>query len=202
MKKLGFVLFILAMTLALAGSALAQIPIQGDQSLYFVTYFANNISTAPDGTVRVINDGLNSANIWADFFVFDDSEELTQCCSCVVTPDGLLSESVRNQLTKYPLTSIVPTRGVIKVIASAIEFDKNTNFAGEAPIAGLHGWATHNQSTANKYPTGGSPYYVTETELADASLAAPEQALLEELCKFDNLLSGKPCTCTLEDNDF
>jgi hypothetical protein len=76
-----------------------------------------------------------------------DSEELTECCSCLVTPDGLLSKSVNNNLTANPITGIKLSRGVIKVIASATESDVTTNFAVNTPTLGLHGWMTHIQGT-------------------------------------------------------
>jgi hypothetical protein len=202
--KIGTLLFsVLAITLMLglaSGNAVAQNV--GDNSVYFVTYYANNVAAAPDATVRFINDGDTGANLWASLYVFDDSEELTQCCSCEVTPDGLLSESVKNQLTKYPIRGIVPPRGVIKVISSSTESDVNTNFAPNTPTAGLRGWATHIQSVANRYPYGPAAYSQTETTFADSNLGAGEKSLLEQLCYFDNLLSGAPCTCTLKDFNF
>ena len=180
------------------------------QNVYFTTFFSNNVSSAPDATLRLINDGETGGNLWASIYVFDDSEELTECCSCLVTPDGLLSESVRTQLTANPLTGTIPTRGVIKVISSSTESDVFTNFAPNVPTPGLRGWATHIQSVSNKNPSGPSPYSQTETELADSNLrstdsrtiSSSEQSLLEALCFFDHRLSGKPCSCTPEDFDF
>ena len=200
MKRVGFLLFLVLMLGIASGTALAQNV--GDNSVYFVTYFANNVAAAPDATLRIINDGDTGGNLWASIYVFDDSEELTECCSCKVTPDGLLSESVRKNLTANPLTSLKPTRGVIKVISSSTESDVNTGFAANTPTPGLRGWATHIQSVANATPFGPAPYSQTEDELADSNLAPAEQAFLEMLCKFDSLLSGKPCTCTPEDKDF
>ena len=57
MKKLGLLLLpILAITLMLGSNAFAQNV--GDNSVYFVTYYSNaNTSGAPDGTLRIINDG-------------------------------------------------------------------------------------------------------------------------------------------------
>jgi hypothetical protein len=196
MKKLGFSLLLLAIALMLGGTALAQ----GDNSVYFVTYYSNAngaaaAATAPDATVRIINDGSTGANLWASIYVFDDSEELTECCSCVVTPDGLLSESVNKNLTAAPLTGRTSTRGVIKVISSSTESDVNTNFAANTPTAGLRAWATHIQKLT-------SGYGITETLFADANLVKGEQTLLQQLCYFDYLLSGYPCTCTPEDHDF
>src|SRR5450755_1794870 len=116
MKKLGLLMFLLALTVMLGGTALAQ-------GVYFTTYYSANQANAPDATVRIINDGSvkiigATPNLWAAIYVFDDSEELTQCCNCLVTPDGLLSESVKLNLTANPIRNIVNTRGVIKVISS------------------------------------------------------------------------------------
>ena len=199
MKKLGFSMFMLALALMLGGTALAQNV--GDNSVYFTTYFANNVAAAPDATVRIINDGDNAlSDLWASIYVFDDSQELTECCSCDITADGLLSESVRNDLTSKPLTGIKPTRGVIKVISSSV-FAGGPNFTNK-PTAGLRGWATHIQSVANRNPYGPAPYSQTETALADSNLGAPEELLLENLCFYSKLLSGKQCNCTPEDLDF
>jgi hypothetical protein len=125
--------------------------------------------------------------------VFDDSEELTECCACEVTPDGLLSESVNRNLTANPLTGIKPTRGVIKVITSDVPSGAITG--GQLLIPGLHLWATHVQKLT-------SGFVLTEAPFADSNLAVSEEDLLYQLCRFDALLSGKPCTCTPEDQDF
>jgi len=208
MKKVGFLLFLVLMLGIASGSALAQNV--GDNSVYFTTYFANNVAGAPDATARVINDGTtvtatNDGSLWASFYVFDDSQELTECCSCYVSADGLLSESVRTQLTNSPLTGVHPPRGVIKLISSS------TNASGpkygspsyvNTPTAGLRAWATHIQSTYNRFPNGPAPYSQTETLFADSNLSAGEKTMLESLCQFSILLSGHECPCTPEDYDF
>lgn len=197
MKKLGLVLFMLALALMLGGNALAQNV--GDGSNFFVTYFSNNVTGAPDAIARFINDGDTGAgpdpvgDLWAAIYVFDDSEELTECCACLVTADGLTSEDVKTQLTAAPLTGRVPTRGVIKVISSS-SWDPTS----PKPTAGLRAWATHIQGVA---PAKG-PYVQTETAFADANLGSAEQAMLGALCYYDGLLSGYPCTCTPKDRDF
>jgi hypothetical protein len=187
MKKRGILMLLLALAAMLGGNALAQ-----DSSYYFTTYFSNaNTANAPDATVRIVHDGAFGADLFAQIYVFDDSEELTECCSCLITPDGLLSESVNKNLTANPLTGIKPTRGVIKVISSAIGDSGTTG----VPINGLHAFATHVQKLA-------SGFAVTEAPFADSNLALSEENLLYQLCYFDLLLSGKPCTCTPEDQDF
>jgi hypothetical protein len=193
MKKISLLLLAIALLMGIAGNAVAQNPpaTGGDNSVYFVSYFSNNVAAAPDATVRFINDGDTGGNLWAAFYVFDDSQELTECCACQITPDGLLSESVKTQLTAAPLTGKVPTRGVIKVISSSSLDPTNV-----IPTAGLRGWATHIQGPTKNV------YSITETAFADSNLVKAEETLLQNLCYYDALLSGLPCTCTPEDHDF
>jgi hypothetical protein len=206
MTKLGFVMLLPALALMLGGIAHA-VP-DGINDPYFTTYISNaNTANAPDATVRIINDGssfLGNGNLYANIYVFDDSEELTECCSCVVTPDGLLSESVNQNLTANPITGHKLTRGVIKVIVSevsggAIGFSER----------GLRVSATHIQGTsvtlspgAQVVPVVHGPFYVTETLAADSNLVPNERTLLYQLCYYDSELSGPPCTCQPEDYDF
>ena len=191
MKQLGLLL-VIALMLGTASVALAQNV--GDNSVYFVTYFSNaNTTKAPDATVRFINDGDTGGNLWAAYYVFDDSEEMSECGACMITPDGLLSESVNTELTSNPLTGRPLTRGVIKVISSS-----SNDPTAPKPTAGLRGWATHIQKTA------ASVYAVTETAVADSNLSAGEQTLLGNLCYYAQILgSGSGViTCTPEDHDF
>jgi hypothetical protein len=195
MKKLGFLMLLLALALMLGGNALAQ----GDNSDYFVTYYSNaNTAGAPDAVDRFINDGDTEANLFADYYVFDDSQELQECCSCIITPDGLNSEYVNKvagapSLTGNTLTGKTLTRGVIKVISDAAG-----NAAAPKPTPGLRGWGVHVQKT------GTSTYAVTETPVADSNLSGSEQTLLGELCDFAQILgSGQGvCSCSTEDYDF
>jgi len=216
MKRIQTYLFLLlAMALTLVGSAMAQ----GDKSVYFTTYYSNASPiayvddvvpkfaepyTAPDETIRIINDGDTGATLWASFYVFDDSQELQDCCSCAITPDGILSESVNNQLASfaYVLTPKLDYRGVIKVIGSSTPAGgpSYTNTLA----AGLHGFVTHAQSVANRYPYGPAPYTLTETPLSDSNLASSEKSMLENLCSYAQELGSGfgVCSCTPEDYDF
>ena len=66
MKRVGLFMFaVVAIALMFSGNALAQ----GDNSVYFVTYYSNNVSGAPDGTVRFINDGDTGGNLYAAIYV-------------------------------------------------------------------------------------------------------------------------------------
>jgi hypothetical protein len=209
MKRAGSVLFsVLAISLMLgiaSGNALAQ----GDNSVYFVTYYSNaNTGGAPAATLRLINDGdksttssegIPNGNLWASIYVFDDSQEFQECCSCEVTPDGLLSENVNTELLANSLTHKVNTRGVIKVVSSSTNGGDPTN---NTLAPGLRGWETHIQRSVNVGDA--ASYAITETPLADSNLSGTEKTVLQELCSFAITLgSGRgTCTCTPEDADF
>jgi hypothetical protein len=199
MKKLGVLLFLALAVMMLGGNALAQNV--GDNSVYFVTYYSNaNYTGAPSAVLRIVNDGDASTaqsegrpngNLWASIYIFDDSQELQECCNCYISADGLLSEWVNSELLSNPLTGKVNHRGVIKVISSSNPDPTNNKLK-----AGLRGWATHIQAA--------SPYSITETPLADSNLVSAEQVALQESCSFAITLGSGTgtCACTPEDSDF
>ena len=194
----------------LGGNAFAQ-----DNSVYFTTYYSNaNYPGAPDATVRIVNDGNTDNSLYADIYVFDDSQELQECCGCLITKDGLLSESVNTELTANSLTGKWNHRGVIKIISDANAWGFDAGSAVKA-TAGLRVSATHIQSLKYEFIDAtdkglGYDYAVTETNANDADLGAVEKSLLPEECGFivgtedaAGLGSGAGvCTCTMEDWDF
>ena len=205
MKKVG-VVFLTFVVLMLGANALAQNV--GDDSVFFVTYYSNaNTAGAPNAVLRLINDGGASTsqtegrpngNLYASIYVFDDSQELQECCNCFISPDGLLSESLNKELMANTLTGRDETsRGVIKVI-STYNPDPTNNY----PVAGIRGWMTHIQAASNIPEKG--PFSVTETELADSNLVSAEEAALETSCSYAITLGSGygVCSCTPEDHDF
>ena len=195
-KVICTILSMLAIALVLgvvSGTAVAQ-----DNSTFAVTYYSNaNTTGAPDATVRVINDGNTGGQLCAAFYVFDDSQEMQECCSCPVSADGVIAESVNKYLLANSLTSFVNHKGVIKVVSTTFPSGV-CNPTNGAATAGIRGWATHIQRG------NGSSYAITETELHDANLAAAELASLQQFCSFEIVLgSGRgTCYCGAEDAAF
>jgi hypothetical protein len=185
--------------------------------LFFTTYYSNaNYPGVPDATLRIVNDGNTDGNLYADIYVLDDSQELQECCGCLITKDGLLSESVNTELTANSLTGKSNHRGVIKIISDA-NANGWDNGGGSAvkPTEGLRVTATHVQSLKYEFvgatdPGGAADWAVTETEANVANLGAVETALLPEECGFIVGTQGQAglgsgagvCTCTPEDYDF
>jgi hypothetical protein len=203
-KVVCTILSILAIALVLgvvSGTAMAQ-----DSSTYAVSYYSNaNTAGAPDGTVRVINDGNTGGGLCAAFYVFDDSQELQECCSCPVTADGLISESINGNLTANSLTSVVNHRGVIKLVSTTQVAPGVCDPTTGTPTAGIRGWATHIQAglvgTIRTVATSG---VISETEFHDANLSTAELSGLQSFCAMEIVLgSGRgTCSCGLEDHAF
>ncbi len=154
----------------LSGSAWAATPAADTLK---VDYFANANTSSPDSTVRVINPGTTYGNLCANIYVFDTSEELSECCSCFVTPDGLLTLSVNNDLTSNPLTGVTLNTGVIKIVSAAPAGGLCPVPATAVPVPALRVWTTHVQA-------GNA---ITETESGDATLSANELIALNLQCK-------------------
>jgi len=80
-----------------------------------------------DGLVRLVNysdiDSDQNGTLCAMIYVFDDIEEMQACCGCPVTPDGLRTMSVINNVTKnFGVNRGNLNAGVIDVVSSGFTF--------------------------------------------------------------------------------
>ena len=174
----------LAFVAALAGSAIILSAQAIDPDTFKVNYFSGaHTAGNPDGTVRITNAGTSGGDECANIAVFDANQEMSECCSCKVTPDGLLTLSVNSDLTGNPLTGVTLTSGIIKIL-SGKTFPGGTC---EPPILslaeltaavapGIHAWGTHIQNLS----TGG--YQQSEADFGDAGLSAAELKRLYNGC--------------------
>jgi hypothetical protein len=179
------VLVIALLVLALSsGAALAQ-------DVYKVNYFANNAGAAPAASVRIDNPGLTYGNLCAMIYVFAADQQLSECCGCVETHNGLRTLSVRTDLTSNPLTGVIATNGVIKVVSAAVNNSPCDPTSNVTPTPNLRVWVEHIQNPV------GAAYPITETESSDSTLGATELANLQAQCAFINILgSGQGiCSC-------
>src|SRR6202035_2002031 len=78
-----------------------------------------------DATVRITNVGTQigsktdpAGDMCAMIYVLTPDQQLAECCGCRITPDGLLTLSINDDLTDNPLTPVIPTTGDIKIISS------------------------------------------------------------------------------------
>jgi hypothetical protein len=181
----------LSVALVIAGLVTIGAGIASAQDVYKVNYFSNNAAPAPDATVRIDNPGLTYGNLCAMIYVFDADQQLTECCGCAETHNGLRTLSVRSNLTSNPLTGVVSRNGVIKVVSAAVNDSPCDPTSNVKPTANLRAWVTHVQNAV------GTAWPITETESSDSTLGATELANLQAQCAFVNILgSGQGiCSC-------
>lgn len=175
-----------------AVAAYAQ-PMATADTPYQVRYASN--LTVGDSVVNLTNTGARGAGlgfgtsasvtgaICVNVYVYDPSEEIVSCCSCPVTPNGLVSLSAKNDLINNPLTRGNPTSIVIKLLATVPVGGSCNNSALLAgtptPAPGMAAWGT--TLHANSSAAAGT-YAVTETAFTPAQLSAGELARLAYGC--------------------
>ena len=186
--------------------ALAAIPSFAQTSIYMVDYYSNNPGPggAADQQVRLINFGTAGTpltspvgDVCANIYVFDANQEMVSCCSCRITPNGLISLSIANGLTNNPVTSVVPVNGDVKIIstlaAGATACSPLTINGGL--IDSTAGFGTHLQVSGGT----AAGTFITETQLAAvpaAVLGGPEGPFLLQACQFARYLGSNKGVCT------
>jgi len=160
--------------------------------LMLVNYYARSSAVASgiDGTVYLTNPGLTSTSLCAMIYVFDQNQELNECCGCLISDSGLRTLSLLVDLTANPLTGIAPNAGEIKVVPS--DPGSTCDPGSPTPDGALNGWETNVQVDSS---TGSAQ--VTETAFDEIQLGSSEGTLMANLCSFlEQLGSGQGiCSC-------
>jgi hypothetical protein len=167
-----FVLYgalVFALVLAFSVVASAQ-----TTDVYRVTYFDNNgAAGAPDAFIHVLNPGVATGSLCASIYVWRNDQELSECCSCGITPNGLLTLRV-SALTNNPGDHA----GSAVSGSVAIVSDSACDPTAPVPTPDLRAWATH----VNIDTVGG--FDVTETEALDTPLSTGEIGEASSRCGF------------------
>jgi hypothetical protein len=149
-----------------------------------------------------------TGDLCANIYVFNDQQEMQECCSCQLTANSLMTFSVINDLTSNPAN---PTEslsaGVIKILGSSPTTCTNTPgsvSAGTLTAArlaeGLHAWINHTETMfSNQPPTFPVTTSTSVEEFAHSALDSGELAYLQGDCAFINQfgkISEHPGICT------
>jgi hypothetical protein len=193
-------------TVALLGLVLVAVPgrAQTQTDVFAVNYFDNVSSDGPDANVRVTNPGTTGAPTLADptagdlcalIYVFRPDQQLAECCGCPVSPNGLLTLSIRSDLTSNPLTADPFVNGVIKIVSSTGTVETNPqgqshlkcDATAPTPTPTLVEWGTHVQNSGA----------LTETAFEVSPLGSDELAALTDKCGDirDNGSGHGTCSC-------
>ena len=187
-----------AMTLSMV--AFGQVGLVGQDTSFQIRYAAN--LTAGDSVINLTNTGANGAalfgpgiggaigNICVNVYAFSPDEQLVSCCSCLITPNGLVSLSVNQDLVSNTLTGVRPNSIVVKLVntTAGSATGTGTNCTLSAAVAGQAGsafqlapgmlaWGT----TVHAGVPAGS-FATTETAFVPATLSALELASITNRC--------------------
>ena len=111
------------LSLTLAAMTLSMVAFAQQDTSFQIRYAAN--LTAGDSVINITNTGANGAsltgpgfggavgNICVNVYAFSPDEQLISCCSCLITPNGLVSLSVNQDLVSNTLTGVRPNSVVI-----------------------------------------------------------------------------------------
>ena len=209
-------IFAIALVIATVGSvASAQaspiviVPAPGGTDVFTTNYFSNNNAAgAPHATLHVTNDGSSASEVQAEgssqgdlcanVYVFDDSQEFKECCSCPISPNGMRTWDIHTDLNSNPANGVVANQGLIQVVST----HATGNGGGCDPTGGFNvffgtgggltlepeveSWTTHVQ-LAN---SPGAKYSLTETESIEEELSSHELTTLELECAFATASAG------------
>jgi len=158
----------------------------------FQVRYASNLNKG-DSVINITNTGstdapaANADNLCVNVYTFDPSEEIVSCCSCLVTPNALVSLSVQGDLISNTLSPSTPTAVVIKLVATDaghgdVSVCNPTYIGSESLAAGMRAWGT----TLHALPTTPATYGLTESIFLPGGLSRAELNHLTSFCGFIN----------------
>src|SRR5271166_993304 len=97
---------------ASAGSAAS-----GGQDTFFSAYFDLGTGSTLDNPIKLENPTAVNGNLCAMIYVFDTTEEMGECCGCLLTPNQIRYGTVK-QLIGSKWIGVVPRQGVLQIVRS------------------------------------------------------------------------------------
>jgi hypothetical protein len=180
--------------LALAAVALAQNPITVDSP--FQVRYAANLTAGGEAYINISNSGANGApplgpgfgspagNLCINAYAFDSNENMVSCCSCLVTPNGLLTLGVKRDILSNTLTGLTVDPATVKLLATlAGGTGTGTScFNSAAAVTAATRGATGMLAWGTSLEPQAGGFNVVETPFTPASLGAGEAASLGGRC--------------------
>jgi len=160
-------------------------------------YFTGaNTPGVPDSRVVISNPdvyGGGNGDLCAMIYVFDPSQEMVECCGCLVSLDGERELSVNIDLASNPVNGVFPHRGSVRIVSNPP--NSSTAICNPAmldnPQPELLAWGTHPSKFVLNLNN------LTETEYQDVPLSDREANRLPAICYFLGItIPGRGvCTC-------
>jgi uncharacterized protein YjdB len=156
-----------------------------------VEYFDHAGTPGIDETLRLSNPGFTGDKMCAAIYVFAADQQLSECCACKITKNGLRTLSLSTDLTSNPLTGQMLTNGTVQIVPTAPASDGTCDAASFTPAGKLSLWATHIETVAPGSLT------ITGGHAQTAPLSSTDLPYLQNQCQLIQTLgSGQGiCTC-------
>ena len=171
---------------------------------------AGHSGGAGDALLRIENTGnfgadATAGEVCANIYVFDDIQEMQECCQCPLTADSVRTLSVITDLTSNPSFKGSLGAGTIKILGVAHVQPSVCPSAGTIPTLaqGLSASLNHTESIASNNPNFTPPFgFVTSTSVevfTNPPIDNGELSSLFSQCNtITKLLAGRGvCTCGL-----
>ena len=169
------------------------------QPLLNVTYFDTQSGT--DSTIRITNPAITGQDLCTMIYIFDQSQQMSECCGCLVSQDGLLTLSLQKNLLDNPLTGVLSKSGTIMLVTADPAANPSCNASAITPEGSAIAWSTHllppQPAQASNGITPG-----TEDTFSTMALNANLSSALQAQCSFiQQLGSGQGmCGCSNKTN--
>jgi len=164
-----------------------------------------------DNEVRIVNPTKANGNLCAMIYVFDDDQELGECCGCPLSPNKLLPMSVNNDLTSNWALSVHDTgSGTLVIVPTTSNVASCTNGAcnslgttfcdptqGYTETPTLNAWITHAEAVVGGGSAAPTIAGTSVEEFATDATDTAEQAFLISTCSgiISNGSGSGSCDC-------
>ena len=158
------------------------------QPLAAVGYFTQPAANT-DATIRVTNTGSTGHSLCAMVYIFDQDQQMTECCGCMISPDGLRTFSLSKDFLANPLTGISSTAGSVMIVPADNSSNPSCNAASVTPSGIPAAWMTNLQNLPNNQSA------TTEEPLTRTPLGSTLSSSLQAQCTFIQQLGSGHGIC-------
>jgi len=158
------------------------------QPLAAIGYFTQTTLDA-DAAIRITNTGSTGQNLCAMVYVFDQDQQMAECCGCLISPDGLRTFSLQKDFLSNPLTGTSPVAGSVMIVPADPSSNPSCNAASITPWGLAVAWTTHLQNAQTNQPA------TTEEPLSFTPLSSTLSSALQAQCNFVQQLGSGHGIC-------
>jgi len=164
------------------------------QPLLTVNYF-NSPADAPDTTLQVAQSSDIAPQLCAMIYVFDADQQMSECCGCVTSHDGLMTLSYQKDLLSNPLTGVKSLAGTVVVVAADQANNSTCDASAMTPLGSMTSWSTSLE------PAGQGQYTVQESPASASPLSDTQSSSFQAQCYFIKTLGSGQGTCSCGSGD-